>query len=82
MCLCVSRGLGHGAFGEVYEGLAVGIPGEQSPLQVAVKVSSHPVSEMKTAYVFLKGQTLIQSETNYTSSIFALRIFISQDRRS
>lgn len=39
MCLCVSRGLGHGAFGEVYEGLAVGIPGEPSPLQVAVKVS-------------------------------------------
>lgn len=40
-CLCVSRGLGHGAFGEVYEGLAVGIPGEQSPLQVAVKVNSY-----------------------------------------
>lgn len=37
--LCVYRGLGHGAFGEVYEGLAVGIPGEPSPLQVAVKVS-------------------------------------------
>lgn len=35
----VCRGLGHGAFGEVYEGLAVGIPGEPSPLQVAVKVS-------------------------------------------
>lgn len=41
MCLCVSRGLGHGAFGEVYEGVAVGIPGEPSPLQVAVKVSHH-----------------------------------------
>lgn len=37
--VCVDRGLGHGAFGEVYEGLAVGIPGELSPLQVAVKVS-------------------------------------------
>lgn len=35
----VCRGLGHGAFGEVYEGLAVGIPGEPSPMQVAVKVS-------------------------------------------
>lgn len=35
----MSRGLGHGAFGEVYEGLAAGIPGEQSPLQVAVKVN-------------------------------------------
>lgn len=41
VCVCVSRGLGHGAFGEVYEGLAVGIPGEQSPLQVAVKVNSY-----------------------------------------
>lgn len=40
MCLfvCVNRGLGHGAFGEVYEGLAVNIPGEPSPMQVAVKV--------------------------------------------
>lgn len=36
---CGCRGLGHGAFGEVYEGLAVGIPGEPSPMQVAVKVS-------------------------------------------
>lgn len=50
MCLCDSRGLGHGAFGEVYEGLAVGIPGEPSPLQVAVKVSSHPVSETITGF--------------------------------
>ncbi|MEQ2164629.1 hypothetical protein GOODEAATRI_008582, partial [Goodea atripinnis] len=35
--ISLTRGLGHGAFGEVYEGLAVGIPGEPSPLQVAVK---------------------------------------------
>lgn len=47
MCLCVTRGLGHGAFGEVYEGLAVGIPGEPSPLHVAVKVSSHTVFKFK-----------------------------------
>lgn len=44
MCLFFSRGLGHGAFGEVYEGLAVGIPGEPSPLQVAVKVIFFPQS--------------------------------------
>lgn len=49
MCLLIlhvflcPRGLGHGAFGEVYEGLAVGIPGEPSPLQVAVKVSSYRI---------------------------------------
>uniref|UniRef100_A0A8C1XFA5 Tyrosine-protein kinase receptor n=1 Tax=Cyprinus carpio TaxID=7962 RepID=A0A8C1XFA5_CYPCA len=39
--ISLTRGLGHGAFGEVYEGLAVGIPGEPSPMQVAVKVRSH-----------------------------------------
>ncbi|XP_074091238.1 leukocyte tyrosine kinase receptor [Macrotis lagotis] len=31
------RALGHGAFGEVYEGLVLGIAGGPSPLQVAVK---------------------------------------------
>nr|XP_048316026.1 leukocyte tyrosine kinase receptor [Myodes glareolus] len=31
------RALGHGAFGEVYEGLVFGLPGDSSPLQVAIK---------------------------------------------
>ncbi|XP_072479972.1 leukocyte tyrosine kinase receptor isoform X2 [Notamacropus eugenii] len=31
------RALGHGAFGEVYEGLVVGIAGGPTPLQVAIK---------------------------------------------
>uniref|UniRef100_A0A8C6RL03 Tyrosine-protein kinase receptor n=1 Tax=Nannospalax galili TaxID=1026970 RepID=A0A8C6RL03_NANGA len=31
------RALGHGAFGEVYEGLVTGLPGDPSPLQVAIK---------------------------------------------
>lgn len=35
------RALGHGAFGEVYEGTVVGIPGDPNPLQVAIKVSTH-----------------------------------------
>lgn len=52
MCLCASRGLGHGAFGEVYEGVAVGIPGEPSPLQVAVKVSHHPDANLKKIFKF------------------------------
>ncbi|KAK2826374.1 hypothetical protein Q5P01_020588 [Channa striata] len=43
--ISLARGLGHGAFGEVYEGLAVGIPGEQSPLQVAVKTLPEVCSE-------------------------------------
>ncbi|XP_062413159.1 ALK tyrosine kinase receptor isoform X2 [Pungitius pungitius] len=43
--ISLTRGLGHGAFGEVYEGLAVAIPGEQSPLQVAVKTLPEVCSE-------------------------------------
>ncbi|KAM9842986.1 LOW QUALITY PROTEIN: ALK tyrosine kinase receptor-like [Aulostomus maculatus] len=43
--ISLTRGLGHGAFGEVYEGLAVGIPGEASPLQVAVKTLPEVCSE-------------------------------------
>ncbi|KAF3830422.1 hypothetical protein GH733_004241 [Mirounga leonina] len=34
---CQVGALGHGAFGEVYEGLVNGLPGDPSPLQVAVK---------------------------------------------
>lgn len=36
------RGLGHGAFGEVYEGQVSGAPSDPSPLQVAVKVRGGP----------------------------------------
>uniref|UniRef100_A0A8C2Q1E6 Tyrosine-protein kinase receptor n=1 Tax=Cyprinus carpio TaxID=7962 RepID=A0A8C2Q1E6_CYPCA len=43
--ISLARGLGHGAFGEVYEGLAVGIPGEPSPMQVAVKTLPEVCSE-------------------------------------
>ncbi|XP_040917186.1 ALK tyrosine kinase receptor [Toxotes jaculatrix] len=43
--ISLTRGLGHGAFGEVYEGLAMGIPGEPSPLQVAVKTLPEVCSE-------------------------------------
>lgn len=46
VCLCPPlpsnffsyRALGHGAFGEVYEGLVIGLPGDSSPLPVAIKV--------------------------------------------
>lgn len=62
MCLCVSRGLGHGAFGEVYEGVAVGIPGEPSPLQVAVKVSHHPGAILKKILWKLYICSLLRNE--------------------
>ncbi|TEA16664.1 hypothetical protein DBR06_SOUSAS20610051, partial [Sousa chinensis] len=31
------RALGRGAFGEVYAGLVIGLPGDPSPLQVTIK---------------------------------------------
>lgn len=34
------RALGHGAFGEVYEGQVLGMNGDNSSMQVAIKVSS------------------------------------------
>uniref|UniRef100_A0A8C7FLW8 Tyrosine-protein kinase receptor n=2 Tax=Oncorhynchus kisutch TaxID=8019 RepID=A0A8C7FLW8_ONCKI len=43
--ISLTRGLGHGAFGEVYEGMAAGIPGEPSPMQVAVKTLPEVCSE-------------------------------------
>uniref|UniRef100_A0A8C7H127 Tyrosine-protein kinase receptor n=1 Tax=Oncorhynchus kisutch TaxID=8019 RepID=A0A8C7H127_ONCKI len=43
--ISLTRGLGHGAFGEVYEGMAVGIPGESNPMQVAVKTLPEVCSE-------------------------------------
>lgn len=38
------RALGHGAFGEVYEGQVLGMNSDSDPMQVAVKVSSPPLS--------------------------------------
>lgn len=42
-CLLSFRALGHGAFGEVYEGQLLGMNGDNSPMQVAIKV--RPLSE-------------------------------------
>ncbi|XP_048340132.1 leukocyte tyrosine kinase receptor isoform X2 [Sphaerodactylus townsendi] len=39
------RALGHGAFGEVYKGTVVGITGDPSPLQVAIKTLPEICSE-------------------------------------
>lgn len=35
---CPSRALGHGAFGEVYEGQLLGMNNDNKPMQVAIKV--------------------------------------------
>lgn len=56
------RGLGHGAFGEVYEGQVVGIPSDSSPLQVAVKVSDQSGNNLSgnawEAGILIKGMLL------------------------
>ncbi|XP_034015617.1 leukocyte tyrosine kinase receptor isoform X2 [Thalassophryne amazonica] len=39
------RALGHGAFGEVYEGQVVGMSGDNSPMQVAIKTLPEICSE-------------------------------------
>lgn len=41
------RALGHGAFGEVYEGQLLGMSGDNSPMQVAIKVSPYCVRLIK-----------------------------------
>lgn len=45
------RGLGHGAFGEVYEGQVSGMPNDPSPLQVAVKVRGGSLMGLTLAVV-------------------------------
>lgn len=37
-CIFNYRALGHGAFGEVYEGQVLGMNGENTAMQVAIKV--------------------------------------------
>lgn len=44
------RALGHGAFGEVYEGQVLGMNGENTAMQVAIKVSVP-----RSAFVFESG---------------------------
>uniref|UniRef100_A0A3P9H936 Tyrosine-protein kinase receptor n=1 Tax=Oryzias latipes TaxID=8090 RepID=A0A3P9H936_ORYLA len=65
--ISLTRGLGHGAFGEVYEGLAVGIPGEQSPLQVAVKILSK-------VYFFMKLRVFICSKFSHQNIVHCIGV--------
>ncbi|XP_023208278.1 ALK tyrosine kinase receptor isoform X3 [Xiphophorus maculatus] len=65
--ISLTRGLGHGAFGEVYEGLAVGIPGEPSPLQVAVKTLPEVCSEQDELDFLM--ESLIISKFNHQNIV-------------
>ncbi|XP_064411361.1 ALK tyrosine kinase receptor [Latimeria chalumnae] len=61
------RGLGHGAFGEVYEGQVIGILGEPSPLQVAVKTLPEVCSEQDELDFLMEA--LIISKFNHQNIV-------------
>ncbi|XP_043837953.1 ALK tyrosine kinase receptor [Dromiciops gliroides] len=61
------RGLGHGAFGEVYEGQVSGIPSDPSPLQVAVKTLPEVCSEQDELDFLMEA--LIISKFNHQNIV-------------
>uniref|UniRef100_A0A8C6QLL7 Tyrosine-protein kinase receptor n=1 Tax=Nannospalax galili TaxID=1026970 RepID=A0A8C6QLL7_NANGA len=61
------RGLGHGAFGEVYEGQVSGTPNDPSPLQVAVKTLPEVCSEQDELDFLMEA--LIISKFNHQNIV-------------
>ncbi|XP_041070363.1 leukocyte tyrosine kinase receptor isoform X3 [Carcharodon carcharias] len=61
------RALGHGAFGEVYEGHVVGISGESVPLQVAIKTLPEICSEQDEMDFLMEA--LIISKFNHQNIV-------------
>ncbi|XP_066469825.1 leukocyte tyrosine kinase receptor [Tiliqua scincoides] len=61
------RALGHGAFGEVYKGTVVGITGDPSPLQVAVKTLPEICSEQDEMDFLMEA--LIISKFNHQNIV-------------
>ncbi|XP_075049128.1 leukocyte tyrosine kinase receptor isoform X2 [Mixophyes fleayi] len=61
------RALGHGAFGEVYEGLVVGISGDPNPLQVAIKTLPEICSEQDEMDFLMEA--LIISKFNHQNIV-------------
>ncbi|MBN3293193.1 ALK kinase, partial [Polypterus senegalus] len=61
------RALGHGAFGEVYEGRVLGIPGESGPLQVAIKTLPAICSEQDEMDFLMEA--LIMSKFNHQNIV-------------
>ncbi|XP_032071947.1 ALK tyrosine kinase receptor [Thamnophis elegans] len=61
------RGLGHGAFGEVYEGQVIGIPSDPTPLQVAVKTLPEVCSEQDELDFLMEA--LIISKFNHQNIV-------------
>ncbi|XP_039769031.1 ALK tyrosine kinase receptor isoform X1 [Ornithorhynchus anatinus] len=65
--IALIRGLGHGAFGEVYEGQVSGIPNDPSPLQVAVKTLPEVCSEQDELDFLMEA--LIISKFNHQNIV-------------
>ncbi|XP_072425367.1 tyrosine-protein kinase receptor [Chiloscyllium punctatum] len=61
------RALGHGAFGEVYEGHVVGLGGESAPLQVAIKTLPEICSEQDEMDFLMEA--LIISKFNHQNIV-------------
>uniref|UniRef100_A0A8C5MMR4 Tyrosine-protein kinase receptor n=1 Tax=Leptobrachium leishanense TaxID=445787 RepID=A0A8C5MMR4_9ANUR len=61
------RALGHGAFGEVYEGMVVGISGDPNPLQVAIKTLPELCSEQDEMDFLMEA--LIISKFNHQNIV-------------
>ncbi|XP_045142953.1 ALK tyrosine kinase receptor [Echinops telfairi] len=61
------RGLGHGAFGEVYEGQVSGMPNDPGPLQVAVKTLPEVCSEQDELDFLMEA--LIISKFNHQNIV-------------
>ncbi|OCT68564.1 hypothetical protein XELAEV_18039865mg [Xenopus laevis] len=61
------RALGHGAFGEVYEGMVVGISGDPNPLQVAIKTLPEICSEQDEMDFLMEA--LIISKFNHQNIV-------------
>lgn len=61
LAFSLNRGLGHGAFGEVYEGQVSGMPNDPSPLQVAVKVRGGSLVGLTLARGLCKCGSLLKA---------------------
>ncbi|XP_019407849.1 PREDICTED: leukocyte tyrosine kinase receptor [Crocodylus porosus] len=61
------QALGHGAFGEVYEGTVVGIAGDPNPLQVAIKTLPEVCSEQDEMDFLMEA--LIISKFNHQNIV-------------
>nr|DBA27344.1 TPA: hypothetical protein GDO54_011503 [Pyxicephalus adspersus] len=68
------RGLGHGAFGEVYEGQVLGSPNDPAPLKVAVKTLPEVCSEQDELDFLMEA--LIISKFNHQNIVRCIGVSV------